>query len=269
VVEVKADVAIIGGSGLYALLESASTVTSVVDTPYGETSSPITVADVGGVRVAFLARHGLSHELPPHRVPYRANAWALHSIGVRRVLAPCAVGSLHAEVGPGSLVVPDQLVDWTRGRLQSFHDSYEHGPVHAEFADPYCAEGRRAALDAASSAGWDAVDGGAMVVVEGPRFSTRTESRFFAAQGWLLVNMTGHPEAVLARELGICYSSIALVTDLDAGVIAGQGVSADEAMAEFARSNDRLRRVLLDAVVRLPAGECPHCPVPPPMSVPT
>jgi 5'-methylthioadenosine phosphorylase len=259
--EARADVAVVGGSGLYSLLDDDA-ITVKVQTPYGDPSSPVTIADVAGVRVAFLARHGLHHELPPHQVPYRANAWALHSLGVRRVLAPCAVGSLRADVGPGSLVVPDQVVDWTRGRIQTFHDRYTDGPVHAEFADPYCAQGRRAALDAAAAQGWAAVDGGAMVVVDGPRFSTRAESQFFAGQGWLLVNMTGHPEAVLARELGLCYSAVALVTDLDAGVAAGEGVSVAEVMTQFAQNTDRLRRVLLDAVTRLPTDTCPNCPAP-------
>lgn len=255
-----ADVGVIGGSGLYSLLDPATVRSIEVRTPYGDPSSPITVATVAGVRVAFLARHGLGHELPPHAVPYRANAWALREVGVRRILAPCAVGSLLASVGPGSLVVPDQLVDWTRGRTQTFHDTFGEHPVHAEFADPYCEQGRRASLEATRSEGWEAVDGGTMVVVEGPRFSTRAESLFFSAQGWLLVNMTGHPEGVLARELGICYSALALVTDLDAGLKVGDGVSVTEVLAEFARNTDRLRRVLLDAVTRLPTDPCTTCP---------
>ncbi len=255
-----ARVGIIGGSGLYALLEGGHDVE--VETPYGAPSSPITVAEVDGVEVAFLARHGRGHELPPHRVPYRANAWALHSLGVRRVLGPCAAGSLRADVGPGSLVVPDQIVDWTRGRDQTFHDQFDGHPIHAQFADPYCSGGRSAVLSSARSHGWEPVDGGAVVVVEGPRFSTRAESRFFAAQGWLLVNMTGHPEAVLCRELGMCYSSVALVTDLDAGLATGEGVSVEVVLAEFARSTDRLRSVLLDAVGRMPIETCEVCPQP-------
>lgn len=257
-----ADVGVIGGSGLYSLLDADDSQTIEMSTPYGDPSSAITVGTVDGARVAFLARHGTHHELPPHVVPYRANAWALREVGVRRILAPCAVGSLRNDVGPGWLVVPDQLVDWTRGRVQTFHDTFEQGPVHAEFADPYCPQGRKATLDAAAAGGWDAVDGGAMVVIDGPRFSSRAESRFFAAQGWLVVNMTGHPEAVLARELGICYSALALVTDLDAGVASGEGVSVAAVLAEFARNTERLRAVLLDAVTRLPSGACPHCPPP-------
>lgn len=254
----RARVGVIGGSGLYELLAGGAEIE--VDTPFGAPSSPIAMAEVDGVPLAFLARHGAAHELPPHAINYRANAWALHSVGVRQVLAPCAVGSLDADVGPGALVIPDQLVDWTRGRQQTFHDRFADGPLHASFADPYCPDVRGAALAAAQSAGWGAIDGGAMVVIEGPRFSTRAESRFFAGQGWAVVNMTGHPEAVLFRELGVCYAPLALVTDLDAGLSAGQGVSTSAVMAEFARSTDRLRSVLLDAVTRLPTADCPYCP---------
>lgn len=254
----RAAVGVVGGSGLYALLEGGHDIE--VETPYGAPSSPITLAEVDGVGVAFLARHGRAHELPPHRVPYRANAWALQSLGVRRVLGPCAVGSLRADVGPGSLVVPDQIVDWTHGRDQTFHDRFDGRPVHAQFADPYCSDLRAAVLGSATAHGWEPVDGGAMVVVEGPRFSSRAESRFFAGQGWLLVNMTGHPEAVLCRELGMCYASVALVTDLDAGLVTGDGVSVDVVMTEFARGTDRLRSVLLDAVGRTSVGTCASCP---------
>ena len=207
-----ADVAVIGGSGLYALLTGA--VEHPVDTPYGEPSDPITVADVAGRPVAFLPRHGRDHRFPPHRIPYRANLWALRSIGVRQILAPCAVGGLRPDLGPGTFVVPDQLIDRTTGRVQTY---YDEGAVHVNFADPYCPTGRRAALDATARHGIAATDGGAMVVIEGPRFSTRAESRWYAAIGGVVVNMTGHPEAVLARELGLCYTAIALVTDLDAG----------------------------------------------------
>lgn len=256
----RAVVGVIGGSGLYALLDGGTS--HEIHTPYGAPSSPVTVAPVADIEVAFLARHGVDHRLPPHRVNYRANAYALRSLGVTNILAPCAVGSLRADVGPGSLVLPDQLVDWTSGRDQTFHDEFEHGPVHASFADPYCARVRTAAADAATDHGWEPRVGATMVVIDGPRFSTRAESRFFAEQGWLLVNMTGHPEAVLARELGMCYSPVAVVTDLDAGVAVGEGVDVATVMAEFARSTDRLRAVLLDAVTRLPTGPCPDCPPP-------
>jgi 5'-methylthioadenosine phosphorylase len=250
--EVTAEIGIIGGSGLYALFDDATEVT--VDTPYGDPSDVITVGSVSGRNIAFLPRHGRGHALPPHRIPYRANLWALRSVGVRQVLAPCAVGSLTADLPIGALVVPDQLVDRTSGREQTF---YDNGAAHVGFADPYCRDGRAAVLAAAEA--WPAVDGGTMVVVEGPRFSTRAESQWFAAQGWTLVNMTGHPEAVLARELAVCYTSIAVVTDLDAGVSEGEGVTQQEVFATFADNISRLRPVLHDAISALPTERSCSC----------
>jgi len=197
------------------------------------------------------------HRLPPHRIPYRANLWALRSLGVRQVLSPCAVGGLRPELGPGTFVVPDQLVDRTTGRPQSFYDD---GAVHVPFADPYCPAGRRAVLSQAAAADLTAVDGGTMVVIEGPRFSTRAESRWFAAQGWSLVNMTGHPEAALARELALCFTSIALVTDLDAGVDVGDTVTQEEVYRIFGENTERMRDLVLRTVTALELDR--HCPCP-------
>jgi 5'-methylthioadenosine phosphorylase len=245
-----AEIGVIGGSGLYALLEDAEEFE--VSTPYGAPSDPITVAEVGGRRVAFLPRHGRDHRYPPHRIPYRANLWALRALGVRQILAPCAVGGLRPELGPGTFVVPDQLIDRTSGRAQTF---YDEGAVHVSFADPYCPNGRTVLL---ANGDVEAVDGGAMVVVEGPRFSTRAESRWFTSIGGSVVNMTGHPEAVLARELALCYTTIALVTDLDAGVEGDHGVTQEEVFRVFGENTARLRGVLLDAVTKLPTvRDCP------------
>ncbi len=249
----SAEIGVIGGSGFYAFLDDVVTVE--VDTPYGAPSDPIALGEVGGRRIAFLPRHGRDHRYPPHRVPYRANAWALRSLGVRQILAPCAVGSLQPALGAGSVVVPDQLVDRTTGRLQTMHDT---GAVHVSFADPYCPRGRQTVLSVARDSGVDAVDGGVMVVVDGPRFSTRAESRWFAAQGWSLVNMTGHPEAVVARELAICYTAVALVTDLDAGLVSGEEVSQAEVFRVFAANIERLRALLVDVAAVLPLErDCP------------
>ena len=246
-----AEIGVIGGSGLYALLDPSAEVE--VSTPYGPPSDPITVAEVDGRRVAFLPRHGRDHRHPPHKIPYRANLWALRSLGVRQIIAPCAVGGLRPELGAGTFVVPDQLIDRTSGRAQTFHDS---GAVHINFADPYCPTGRATVLAAARVV--SPVDGGTMVVVEGPRFSTRAESRWFAAIGGTIVNMTGHPEAVLARELALCYTTIALVTDLDAGVEGDHGVTQEEVFRVFGENTARLRDVLLEAVKALPAERtCP------------
>jgi len=249
----RAEIGVIGGSGLYTLLDDATEVD--VDTPYGRPSDAVTLGQVGDRPVAFLPRHGRDHRFPPHRVPYRANLWALQALGVRQVVAPCAVGSLRPELGPGTFVVPDQLVNRTEGRIQTF---YEHGAVHVPFADPYCPAGRATTAEKARAMGIQAVDGGTIVVVEGPRFSTRAESRWFAAQGWSLVNMTGYPEAVLARELALCYTAVALVTDLDAGLQATDAVTQDEVFSVFAANTDRMRDLLLRTVAALDPER--HCP---------
>jgi len=250
----SAQIGVIGGSGLYALLDDAREVH--VETPYGPPSDPVVLAEVAGRSVAFLPRHGRDHRFPPHRIPYRANLWALRSLGVRQVLAPCAVGGLRPELGPGSLVVCDQLVDRTSGREQTF---YDRGAVHVGFAEPYCPHGRRVVLGQAERSGWPVVDGGTMVVVEGPRFSTRAESQWYAAQGWSVVNMTGHPEAVLARELALCYTPIALVTDLDAGIDGGPVVDQHEVFRVFAENTGRLRALLLEVAAALPTERACPC----------
>ncbi|GGT00760.1 purine nucleoside phosphorylase [Planobispora rosea] len=250
----RADVGVIGGSGFYSLLDDATEVE--LSTPYGPPSDVITVGRVGSRSVAFIPRHGRDHRFPPHRIPYRANLWALRSLGVRQVLAPSAVGSLRPELGPGALVVPDQIVDRTSGRVQTYYDA--GGVVHVSFADPYCPSGRAAAVSAAESAGWSVADGGTLVVIEGPRFSTRAESRWFTANGWTIVGMTGFPESVLARELAMCYTSLSLVTDHDAGVEAGEGVTHEEVLAFFSANVTRMRSLVTDLIVGLPQERtCP------------
>ncbi|AUY53026.1 S-methyl-5'-thioadenosine phosphorylase [Streptomyces sp. CB01881] len=261
----RAELGVIGGSGLYALLDDVTEV--AVDTPYGPPSDSLFLGDVAGRTVAFLPRHGRGHRIPPHRINYRANLWALHALGVRQVIGPCAAGGLRPEYGPGTLLVPDQFVDRISGRAQTFYDGLPLPDgslpevVHVPMADPYCPVGRNAALAAARGAAWEPVDGGTLVVIEGPRFSTRAESRWFTANGWSVVGMTGHPEAALARELGLCYTSMALVTDLDAGVESGEGVTHAEVLEVFGRNVDRLRTVLFKVLEGLPATRdciCSH-----------
>ncbi len=249
----QAEIGIIGGSGFYAFLDHMVEVP--VTTPYGEPSERPVVGDVAGRQVAFLPRHGADHRYPPHRIPYRANLWALRALGVRQVVAPCAVGGLRPELGPGWLVVPDQLVDRTSGRAQTY---YDNGAVHVSFADPYCPHGRAAAVDSATDDGWPVVDGGTMVVIEGPRFSTRAESQWFTQQGWTVVNMTGHPEAVLARELALCYTTVALVTDLDAGITPHEAVTQEEVFRVFGEAIPKLRTTVAAMIARLPQHrDCP------------
>jgi 5'-methylthioadenosine phosphorylase len=252
-----ASIGVIGGTGLYRFLESADEIS--VETPFGPPSDPLVIGEVAGRRVGFVPRHGRDHRFPPHRIPYRANMWALRSIGVRQVLAPSAVGSLTTSYGPGTLAIPDQLVDRTTSRAQTFYDEGE--AVHVDFADPYCPVGRSCAVAAAQAAGWAPVPSGTLVVIEGPRFSTRAESRWYAAQGWTLIGMTGHPEAVLARELALCYTTIALVTDTDAGIEEGEGVTQSEVFRVFSENVGRLRDVLIKTIETLPVERdcrCPH-----------
>lgn len=249
-------VGVIGGSGFYEFLPSADEVT--VQTPYGEPSDPIMVGEAAGRRVAFLPRHGRDHRFPPHRIPYRANMWALRSLGVRQILAPTAVGSLTMSYGPGTLIIPDQLVDRTSGRDQTYYDT--GGAVHVPFADPYCPAGRAAAIATARSVGWVPASSGTLVVIGGPRFSTRAESRWYAAQGWTLVGMTALPEAALARELALCYTSLALVTDTDAGAAEGEGVTQEQVFEAFAENVPRLRALVEKVIEALPTTRTCPCP---------
>ena len=257
-----AEVGIFGGSGLYELVEGHREV--AISTPYGDPSAPLHVGEMGGVRVAFLPRHGVGHRLPAHVVPYRANLWALRQAGVRAVLAPFSCGSLRSEIAPGDFVVCDQLIDRTKQRS----DTYFDGPItnHIAFADPFCPELRSSLVRSATDSGVTVHDGGTVVVIEGPRFSTRAESKWFNSQGWDVVNMTQHPEAPLAAELGLCYAGLALVTDYDAGLDDDPGVppvSLDEVFAFFKSNIERVRQVLSKAVALLPdtvlSGTSGHC----------
>jgi 5'-methylthioadenosine phosphorylase len=243
-----ADIGVFGGSGFYELLDEAETVE--LDTPYGPPASPLTIGMLGGRRVAFLARHGRQHQFAPHRIPFRANVWAMRELGVGALLSPCAVGSLQPHIHPEEFVVVDQLVDRTWGRADSFHLD---GPVHhVAFADPYDA-GLRGHLVAAGREGGITVhDGGTLVVIQGPRFSTRAESSWFRAQGWAVVGMTGYPEAALAAEAQLPYASVALVTDTDAGVDGGEPVTMEAVFTVLARNVARVRDLLTRAIPRIP-----------------
>lgn len=252
------DLAVIGGSGLTALFDEVESVT--VTTPWGEPSGPIQLAPVEGRTVAFLPRHGPGHRLPPHRVPYRANLWALRSLGVTRVLGPCAAGSLHPDLHPGHLVVVDQAIDRTWGRPDTFFE----GPTvnHVSLADPYCPTLRTALLAGAATGELPVHDGGTVVVIPGPRFATRAESRLHRQHGATVINMTQMPEAALARELGLCYASAALITDYDAGVDDDPDiapVTQAEVFSTFEANVPKLRRVLLAALAAIPDDRSCAC----------
>ncbi len=256
------ELGVIGGSGLYRLLDDVEMVD--VDTPYGAPSGPIAVGRVdgagGGREVAFLPRHGLDHEWPPHRLNYRANVWALHSLGVQRIVAPCACGSLRAVFKPGDIVICDQYVDATWGRPGTFFD----GPVvnHLSAADPYCPDLAAVIAVAATDAGFDVHRRGTVVVIPGPRFATRAESATYRTLGYDVINMTQCPEVALARELGICYSAVALITDYDSGLDDRPGLAAvnqADVFAAFAANVDRLRGALHRVLGDLPPGRSCAC----------
>lgn len=245
-----------GGSGFYAFLDDVVSVP--VHTPYGPPSAPVAVGTVDGTSVAFLPRHGVHHELPPHRVNYRANLWAMREMGVRRIVGPCAAGSLQPHVKPGEFVLCDQLVDRTSGRADTYFDGGVVG--HISFADPYCEELRGVLWEAAGASGVTVHRSGTVVVVQGPRFSTRAESSWYRSAGWEVVNMTQYPEAYLARELGLCYAALALVTDYDTGLEGVDGIEPVTMEAVFevlAKNVERTRALLFDAIPRIPAT--PSC----------
>jgi len=246
----SAEIGVFGGSGFYSFLDDAEE--AVVDTPYGPTSDRFVIGDVGGKRVAFMPRHGRTHSLPPHAIPYRANLWAMKELGVRRVIGPCASGSLSKELPPGTFVVCDQFVDRTSGRVQTFYD----GPIvtHLSSAETYSPELRRIAVDVCREHGIEVHDGGTVVVIEGPRFSTKSESKWFSDAGWEVINMTQFPEAWLCRELGMAVVNISLITDYDAGVHEGtEAVDARSVLEVFAQNAERIQKVVLDMIGRFPA----------------
>jgi 5'-methylthioadenosine phosphorylase len=249
-----AEIGVFGGSGFYSFLEDTETVD--IETPYGPPSAPPVVGEVGGRRVAFIPRHGVHHELPPHRIPYLANAWAMKELGVSRIIGPNACGSLQEHVKPGDFVICDQLVDRTRSRPHTFYD----GPVttHISFADPYCPTMREVAIGRGGELGIRVHARGTVVVIEGPRFSTRAESGWFKAAGWEVINMTQYPEALLARELELCYANISLITDYDVGVEDVPPVTNDEVVRVFNENNEKLRGLLFAIIPDLPERrDCP------------
>jgi 5'-methylthioadenosine phosphorylase len=249
VVRDTAEVGVFGGSGFYSLLDDVREIK--VDTPYGPPSDSIFLARIADRSVAFLPRHGRRHTIPPHRINYRANVWAFRALGVKAVIGPCACGSLRRDIAPGDFVVTDQFVDRTYGREQTFYD----GPIvtHLSSAETYDPTLRALALEVIREHGITVHDGGTMVVINGPRFSTAAESRWFSDAGWSTIGMTQYPESYLCRELGMAVVNIALVTDYDAGLHTGtEPVSATEVLEVFATNARRIQKVVVDLIGRLP-----------------
>jgi len=247
----KADVGVFGGSGFYSFIEKLQE--SRIDTPYGDPSDKIVIGEVSGKRVAFMPRHGKGHTLPPHKINYRANIYAMKKLGVKHIFGPCASGSLQPHVKPGQFVICDQFVDRTKGRIDTFYD----GPktVHMDMAEPYCPVLRKIVIESAGELGIDCHPTGTVVVIQGPRFSTKAESKWFANQGWEVINMTQYPEMYLAREQEICYVNISLITDYDAGLEGHpeiEPVTLEEVVRVFKQNNEKVRNLLFKAISKIP-----------------
>ena len=249
--EHRAEIGVFGGSGFYSLMDDVEEIK--IETPYGPPSDVVAIGTIEGRQVAFLPRHGKNHLLPPHRIPYAANIWAMKTLGVSRIIGPNAVGSLQPHIKPGHFVVCDQFVDRTSGRKDTFYD----GPVvtHISSAEPYCTTLRKLAVDIGREQGITMHDGGTCVVIQGPRFSTRAESSWFTKMGWAVVNMTQYPECVLALEQEICYVNIALITDYDVGLVADSAVepvSVDDVVKVLIENNQRVRELIVEMIKRMP-----------------
>jgi 5'-methylthioadenosine phosphorylase len=245
-----AEIGVFGGSGFYSLLDDVREIK--VDTPYGAPSDSVFLAEVAGRRVAFLPRHGRRHTIPPHRINYRANVWAMKALGVKAAISPCAAGSLQLGVKPGDFVVCDQFVDRTSGRADTFFD----GPIvtHLSSAETYDPTLRRLAIETIRDHGIEVHDRGTVVVIGGPRFSTKSESKWFSDAGWEVINMTQYPEAWLTRELGMAVVNISLITDYDAGVHEGtEAVNATDVLEVFQANAERIQKVVVDLIGRFPA----------------
>ncbi len=251
----QADIGIFGGSGFYSLLENARELW--IETPYGMPSDRIALGDIAGKRVAFMARHGRDHRFPPQSINYRANLWAMKELGVTRIIGPTASGSLRREIEPEHVVVADQLVDRTSGRKDTFYD----GPIttHVSFADPYCPEMRPIAVAALRTLGVTVHERGTIVVIAGPRFSTRAESKWYQAAGFDVINMTQYPECYLARELEICYVNISLITDYDVGLPGVPPVTHASVLHVLARNNERVRSAIAEIARTTPGERTCNC----------
>jgi 5'-methylthioinosine phosphorylase len=238
------DLAVIGGTGLYRLADIEDAQRAEVETPWGAASAPVVTGRLGALRIAFLARHGEDHSIAPHRVNYRANLWALHALGARRVVGVNAVGGIRADMGPRALVVPDQLIDYTSGRISSYSDADGAEVRHIDFSEPYTTSLRGDLLAAAAQAGVPIVDGGCYGATQGPRLETRAEIARMRRDGCDLVGMTGMPEAALARELGVDYACLALVANWAAGCGDEAEISIDEIMANLETATAEVPKIL-------------------------
>lgn len=257
---------IFGGSGFYELLQNPEEMD--IDTPYGKPSDKLMKGELFGKAVVFLPRHGRGHKIPPHKINYRANVCAMKEAGVTKILAPSAMGSLRREIAPGAFVICDSYIDRTRGREDTFFDgtpvlSGVEGEVrHMTSVDPYCQCLRKQILSICAKVGVPTVGGGTLVVINGPRFSTIHESKWFSSLGASVIGMTGYPEVILANELGICYATIGLVTDYDACFHNNAGLaasSAQEILATFNKNLENVKKIIFEIIQNTDMAECPRC----------
>ena len=257
-IEQKAQIGIFGGSGFYSLFDNAEEIE--MDTPYGKPSDKITIGEIAGRKVAFLPRHGKGHVFAPHTIPYKANLLAFKELGVEKIIAPTAAGSLQPHIKPGEFVVCDQFIDRTSGRPSTFYDGSKI--AHVSCADPYCPEMRKLAIDSCNNLNIPVHEKGTVVVIEGPRFSTKAESQWYQKSGFEVINMTQYPEAALARELAMCYTNISLITDFDAGLVGQDGVPAVDAKAVveiFNKNISKVKDLVFEMVKNMPSERICEC----------
>jgi len=254
-----AEIGIIGGSGFYEFFKNNSKDIEIT-TEFGKPSDKITIGELFGKKIAFLPRHGKNHQIPPHKIPYKANISALKKIGVEKIIAPSAVGSLKTNIKPGDFVICDQFIDRTKKRDDTFFD----GPkvAHIESAYPYCEQLRKIAVEQAKKLKLKTHYKGTAVVIEGPKFSTAAESVYFSKMGCDVINMTQYPEVVLALEMGMCYLNISLVTDYDVGIYAKEKiepVSIEQVLTNFNKNNDKLKNLISEIIKNLPNKKTCDC----------
>jgi len=250
----QAEIGIIGGSGFYSLMEKSEAAD--ISTEYGKPSSAPALGMIGGKSVAFISRHGKGHTIPPHKVPYRANIAALAGLGAKRIIATSTVGSLREEYAPGDFVLFDQFVNMTNGRQDTFYD--KDVVAHVSMAEPYCGEMRSIASKLLKEMNVKYHDRGTAVVINGPRFSSKAESRFFSSQGFETINMTQYPEAALAREKSLCYLGIGIVTDYDSGLEGNDKIAAvttQDVLRVFGENVEKAKSVVRELVRRVDSGK--------------
>jgi 5'-methylthioadenosine phosphorylase len=255
----QVNIGVFGGSGFYSLLTNGKEYE--IKTPYGQPSDKIFVGEYEGKKIAFLPRHGKRHQLPPHKIPYRANLYAFKMLGVSSIIAPIAAGSLQARIKPGDFVAVDQFVNKTFGREDTFFEGSQTKNkfssarvAHISSAEPYCSALRKIAVRAAKGLKIKMHQKGTVVVINGPRFASRAESQYYQRQGWDVINMTQYPECILAKELEICYLGIALITDYDAGLVGQKGikpVNMDEVARVFNSNNEKVKKLIFEIIKRV------------------